>query len=138
MSLNSPAYLFDPDSIGWLHRKVGKGDFITAADLARIGDADRNAFADPVLQDQVLLALEGRLPTRRGRPPEHPRVGSKITMADVLIEDRVAQIRAERKASGTRGEREPRIQAAEELARSLRLNMSAEALLNRISAQKNA
>jgi len=133
----SPAsadYLFDRDSIGSLHRRLEKSktdkkaDPVTAADLARIGNADRSAFADPIFQEQVLLSLEGRLPTRRGSPPQDPVVGWKITIADVLIEDRAAEIRAERKTSGMRGEREPRIQAAEEVARGLRLHMSAEAL----------
>lgn len=136
MSPDSPHYQFDPESIGWLHRKVKKEDFVTPADLARIGNADRSAFADPVFQEQVLLVLEGRLPTRRGRPPEDSMMWWKTVMADVLIEERAAEIRAERNGAHDRGSLEPRVQAAQEVALNLRMNMSAEALLNRISALK--
>jgi hypothetical protein len=136
MSPDSPHYQFDPDSLGWLHRKVKEEDYVTPADLARIGQADRSAFADPVYQEQVLLTLEGRLPTRLGRPPEDPMMWWKTVMADVLVEDRAAEIRAERNGSHDRGSLEPRVQAAQEVALNLRMNMSAEALLNRISALK--
>lgn len=50
MSPDSPHYQFDPESLGWLHRKVKEEDYITPADLARIGQADRSAFTDPVYQ----------------------------------------------------------------------------------------
>jgi len=136
MSPDSPHYQFDPNSVGWLHRKVEKEDFVTPADLARIGNTDRSAFADPVYQEQVLLALDGRLPTRRGRPTEDPMMWWKTVMADVLIEERAAEIRAERNGAHDRGSLEPRVQAAQEVALNLRMNMSAEALLNRISALK--
>lgn len=87
MSPDSPHYQFDPDSVGRLHRKVEKEDFVTPANLAQIGNADRGAFADPVYQEQVLLVLEGRLPARRGRPPEDLMMWWKTVMADVLIEE---------------------------------------------------
>lgn len=136
MSPDSPHYQFDPDSVGWLHRKVKNKDFVTLIDLARIGNADRSAFADLIYQEQVLLALEGRLPTRRGRPPEDPMMWWKTVMADVLVEDRAAEIRAERNGAHDRGSLEPRQQAAEEIAHGLRMNMSGETLINRISALK--
>lgn len=141
MSPNSPFYLFDPESIGWLHRKVENGDFITGADLARIGNADPSTFADPVFQEQALLGLDNRLPVRRGCPPEHPIVWWKTLFAAFLIHDRAAEIRVARKADGKgfeRGSPGPRQQAAEEIARGFRMHMSGQALLNRISAQKNA
>jgi hypothetical protein len=136
MSPDSPHYQFDPDSVGWLHRKVEKEDFVTPADLARIGNTDRSAFADPIYQEQVLLALQGTLPTRPGRPPEDPMMWWKTVVADVLVEDRAAEIRAERKGVHHRGELEPRIQAAQEVALNLRMNMSPGSLLNRISGLK--
>lgn len=137
MHPNSPDYQFAPESIGWLHRKVRKGEAITAANLARIRQADAAAFADPVFQEMTLLALEQRLPVRSGRPPEDPVVFWKTFGATCMIKDRAAEIRAERKARGKRlgaPEIEPRIQAANEIARLLQMPISGASLLNRISA----
>jgi hypothetical protein len=52
----------------------------------------------------------------------------------VLVEDRAAEIRAERNGAHDRESLEPRLQAAEEVSHNLKMHMSAETLLNRISA----
>lgn len=138
MNPNSPHYLFDPESIGWLHRKHKKKEPIYKEDIIRLLTVDPSNAADTVLQQYLLPALTDRLNRPRGRPKHDPRYLVRLTMADILIEDRAKEIAVERRRArtGEKGRKEPRLQAAEEVARFLNLSIGGRALLNAISAHK--
>jgi hypothetical protein len=84
----------------------------------------------------ALQAMKGKLNLQRGHKAGGAQRVTKLIIADVLIEDRAAEIRDERKRSGrkhVRGDLEPRRQAAEEVSRYFRFNITGPALLNAIS-----
>ncbi|WP_157082596.1 hypothetical protein [Sphingomonas asaccharolytica] len=138
-------YQFDPNSPGWLHRKHEKNkrrrkgekeDPIRASEVLRVIESDPAAFLDPIVQHYATLALKRKLKSSRGRKRGGVSRAIKLAIADVMIEDRAAEIRAERKRSGqkhVRGDLEPCRQAAEEVSRFLSFNMTGPALLNAIS-----
>ena len=72
----SPFYLFDPDSVGSLHRKHSRlqntpskrsrDDFILLEDLLRIEMADPTSQTDPLFQHYMGLAAKGELESPLG------------------------------------------------------------------------
>ena len=69
MNPNSPHYQFDPNNIGWLHRRQAAGEEIHKDDIIRLLEADPGNANDPLLQDFLLSALTGKLNGKQGRPP---------------------------------------------------------------------
>jgi len=138
MDPNSPYYLFDPRSIAWLHRRHERGEDVEPADLRRLLEADPANGSDPIMIHYLLKHLDGRLARKRGRKSLEPSRTSKLMIADVLIEERAAEIKAERKGRNReqlRAELEPSVQAAEEIGEWLGLPRG-RALLNLISTRK--
>ena len=54
MNPNSPHYQFDPNSIGWLHRRHKAKDKILKEDIVRLLEANPENATDPVLQRYLL------------------------------------------------------------------------------------
>jgi hypothetical protein len=136
---NSPHYLFDPSSLGWLHRRHGNKDEITAADLTRILKADPTTGSDPVMAYYIIEHLEGRLKAKRGRKSLSSARLGKIIIASVLVPMWTEEIKAERRGKDRlhlRSQKDPAVQAAEEVGRYLGIP-GGRSLLNAISAQKN-
>lgn len=143
MEKNSPFYLFHPDSIGWLHRRHvhrhKRVAEIFASDIARLLKVDPANRSDTVLQHYNLLALEGRLPRRRGRKPLGSLHRAKLVLIEEEIDKRTARLKSairNGKVKRSRGDVEPRIQAADEAARRWKLG-SGRTLLNQISSLKS-
>ena len=133
---HSPHYQFDPSSPGWLRRKHEKSEPILAEEVIRIAEADPANFADSLVQHYMLRVAKRELMPRRGRKPGGVARAIKLTIADVMIEDRAAEIKDERRRNGrkhVRGDLEPCRQAAAEISALLGFNMTGPALLNAIS-----
>lgn len=64
---NSPDYLFDPSSVGWLHHRKRDKLEILNGDLVRILEADAELVPDPLLRDLLIEGLKGRLRAKPGR-----------------------------------------------------------------------
>lgn len=138
MDPNSPHYLFDPDSIGWLHRRDERGEEVGPADLRRLLQADAANGADPIMVQYLLAHLDGGLARKPGRRSLEPSRANKLMIAEFAIEERAEEIKAERKGidrNQLRAELEPSVQAAEEIGEWLGLPKG-RTLLNLISARK--
>jgi hypothetical protein len=141
MHPGSPYFDWTPASVGWLHRKHRDGTPVFNEEVIGILGADISAAADPVMQRYILPAMKGELPASRGRRPGGVVRAIKLLIAKVLIEDRAAEIKAERRLSGQkhrRGDLEPGRQAAGEVARFLGFHITEAALLNAISKDSYA
>lgn len=77
---DSAYYLYDPTSIGWLHRKAEIGDEILNSDVIRIVEANPASIPDTVLRDYIVRGLAGELRARRGR-----KRGSARTLRDLYV-----------------------------------------------------
>lgn len=138
MHPNSPFYLFDPSSIGWLHRRHEKGELILPEDVVRLAEADSRNFEDPVFQGYLLAALKGELRRRRGRRPHGAGFELRLRVATEWLSVRAAEIRAERKRDGYHSHRpdvDPGEEAANEIGNDLFLPRG-RSLLNAISSLK--
>lgn len=140
MHKGSPHYLFDPDRVGWLYRKVHRKELVSKAEVMRIYKASLEDRSDPLLREYLDKARSGLLKGKRGHPKRTPLQRFKIQMAEILIGDWAEDIKQERRALGLiRGGPlpDPSVQAADELARRLHLSMSDRSLLNAISDVRN-
>lgn len=63
---NSPYYGYDPESLGWLHRRDEDGSEILSADIVRIIKANPELVTDVILRDYVVRGLEAGLKAKRG------------------------------------------------------------------------
>jgi hypothetical protein len=127
--------IFSPVHTAWLHRRDEKGLDVTGADLESIETHFPDAMRDPLFVTYQTSSAAGTLKKRRGRKPVTPAGRFGLWHARFEIEDRVGEIRKERR-SGVRPrqpfEECPIHQAAEEVARKLRYG-SGRSLLNRLS-----
>ena len=101
MNPNSPHYQFDPNSIGWLHRRHAAGEEIRKDDIIRLLAADPGNANDPLLQDLLLPALTGKLNGKRGRPPMSTERLLRYQAAMSYYEEGLPQFQGELK-DGTR------------------------------------
>lgn len=141
MNPNSPHYQFDPNSIGWLHRRHARGEEIRKDDIIRLLETDPDNANDPLLQDFLLPALAGKLNGKRGRPPMSSGRMLRYQAAMSLYEERLAEFKRERK-DGTRVREpydvEPSVQVAQTVADEFRLGCSGHAFLNTRTVMKKA
>lgn len=141
MNKNSLEYLFDPNSIGWLHRLHQKGEPIRKEDIIRLLEADPDNANDPLLQDHLLPALKGKLNGKRGRPPMTLGRWALYLAARFAYEERLPEFQRERK-DGTRvrerSEKEPSVQLAQMVADEFKLGCTGRSFLNVISHMKKA
>ncbi len=139
MSPDSIYYCFDPDSIGWLHRRHRMGIEVRADDIMRLLRVDVAHASDPVLQEYLLPALEGKLNGKRGRPAMTPGKLWRYIAAYGDYVERLGEFRDDRQA-GKRVreayEEEPSLQVAQEVADDFCLGCTGRAFLNRISQLK--
>jgi hypothetical protein len=139
MNSKSPHYQFDPDSIGWLHRRHNNDEEVRPGDLERLLTADPAYGADPVMNSYLLEHLGGRLKLRRGPKPRGVFFNARLMVAEDVIKERAAQIKAECKGidrNSQRSQLEPCVEAANQVGPWLGLP-GGRALLNLISALKN-
>jgi hypothetical protein len=135
---NSIHYMFDPESVGWIHRRHERGEEILPADLSRVLSANPATGSDPIMVHYLLEQLAGRLKPKRGRKSLEPSRANKLMIAEFAIEERAKEIRAERKGIDRnllRAELDPSVQAANEIGRWLGLP-TGRTLLNLISTRK--
>lgn len=135
MSATNPYQLFSPIHLAWLYRRREKGLDVTASDLDSIERHQPGAVDDPLFAECRALANAGKLYRRRGRKPASPENGL-LWFARFWILDEMEAIRARRRAGlerRQRGDREPCYEAAEVVARRMRLPYSGEWLVRKIS-----
>ena len=141
MNPNSPDYQFDPNSIGWLHRRHNAKDKILKEDIVRLLEANPDNASDPVLQCYLLPALKGKLKGDRGRPRASMGGIARYWVAWTIYLERLAEFHRELR-DGTRVREkyteEPSIQIADEVAKEFGLRCSGRSFLNKISVMKKA
>lgn len=141
MNPNSPHFQFDPNSIGWLHRRHATGEEIRKEDIIRLLEADPDNANDPLLQDFLLPALAGKLNGKRGRPPTSSERLLRYQAAMSFYEEGLAEFQRELK-DGTRVREkydlEPSVQFAQKVADEFHLGCSGHAFLNTKSVMKKA
>ena len=141
MNPNTIHYMFDPNSIGWLHHRHKERKEIRKEDIIRLLEEDADNVLDPLLQDYLLPALKGELNGKRGRPPLSLGRRVRYYAASMAYEERLAEFQRERD-EGVRvreaNELEPSIQVAQEVADEFQLGCSGRSLLNVISRMKKA
>ena len=71
---SSPYYLYDPESLGWLHRRVDENGDVLNADVVRIIEANTELVPDQILRDHIVLGLENGLKAKRGRKRKPSRM----------------------------------------------------------------
>jgi hypothetical protein len=135
----TPYDMLDASSLHGLHLKRRLKVPLQAQDLVPVIRANPEMIPDKATRDLVLEILEGKLGAKRGRPKKSIGHQGKLMLADMVIEERAQEIRVSRKLrpdgeKHIRGEPEPVVMAADEIARGF--SMTGRALLNAISAQK--
>lgn len=140
MDKNSPYYLFDRDSIGWLNyrhkNKQTVSNAVTKADVIRLLEANPDHASDRLLQEYVLKALKGELKGKRGRPGKSTTQGIRFLLAQDQYERCLVRLHARRKICGAKVHLEPSIRLADAVARKWRLRCSGRTFLSRISLTK--
>ena len=68
-SKDSPFYRFDPDSPGWIYRRVEENEDVLAEDVARILEMNPGLLPDDIIRNQAILGLRRELKARRGPKP---------------------------------------------------------------------
>ena len=141
MDADSPHFRWDPNSIGWLHRRLEEGEQVTAHDVARIVENNAALVSDPVLRDLVVRACRGELKKRPGRPRDR-LLEHRLMLAELLSEELAARY-ADRKSrwkregvSRPRGDLSPTDRAHAVVARLLGFS-SLEVLRNALSSRKS-
>lgn len=139
-SRESPFYLWDRNSPGWLHRRAQNGEQILNADLIRIVEANPELVPDGTLRDLVVRGLKGELKAQRGRKRTTARMLKEAYIAS-CYEHRLAWLQAraaKRKARGIR--KLPVEHAPAELACELtakEFHMAPESVRNLVSSLNN-
>lgn len=123
---NSPDYLFDPLSIGWLHRRAEQGLVVLNEEVSAIIAADPDLVPDPVLRDFIVRGLGGELKQKRGRKRTAVKELKElyaVARYEVLL-PRMQALARERKSKGLKKgsvDFSPSEEACELIARELRL-----------------
>jgi hypothetical protein len=129
---------WDPNEVGSLRRRHDNEEIVLPEDLAIIVENDVSAVPDEILRGYLIKALRGELRRKSGRPPSSLPY-AKLVAADAMIDVMVDVIKQE-VADGVRrrirGDLEPRVEAADRVARVFG-NFSGRHLLNLISSMKN-
>lgn len=131
----NPYQLFSPIHLAWLYRRREKSFDVTAGDLDSIERNQPEAINDPLFAECRALAKAGKLYRRRGRKPVSPENGL-LCFARFWILDEMEAIHARRRAGleqRARSDFEPCYQAAEIVARRMRLPYSGRWLVKKIS-----
>ena len=120
-----------------MRRRFGKP--LDPSDLIPVFEANSEVLVDGEFRALMLDILAGETAPKRGRPKKQIGDIAKLICAEMYIEDRANEIRAERRKrpNGQRivkGEMSPTQQAAGEVA--WQFHITGKALLNKISAMK--
>jgi hypothetical protein len=134
----SPYDIKDPTSIHGAQLKRRFGLPLTTRDMVAIIEADPDLVPDDEFRSLLLDVLCGKTGARKGRLKKTPGHCVKLVLADMDIEDRAAEIWREGRArpkgaKRVRGEAEPVVITADEIARELDY-ATGRGLLNAISA----
>lgn len=136
---DSPHYQYEPDSIGWLHRRAREAGQILNSDLVRLIEANPELVADDVVRDFVVRGLKGELKARRGRKAASPYRARNFLILD-MYEDLVPRLQARADRRKVKGHRKARADfAPAELACALiadRFGMVPESVRNIVSSLK--
>jgi hypothetical protein len=131
-----PYQMFSPIHLAWLDRHDAKRLDITAADLDSIEHHQPDAVIDPLFAKCRALANAGKLRRRPGRKPGTTVDYLTLWYARFEILDEMTAIYERRrsgKARRCRSDREPCYQAAETVARRMRLPYGGPWLVKKIS-----
>lgn len=141
MNKNSPYYLWDPTSIGWLERCFATGRHISTSDVRRVLAENPHLASDRSLLNWIRES-RARQPRRRaGRPKRDFLHQAKLVVAGWLAQDLIAEWREQRMRGDAdappKGRGLPSLSelAYEETARAFRLG-SGPSLANAASALK--
>ena len=93
---DSPYDMLDPTNVHGLALKRRLGVALAPADIVPVLEANPAMIADADTRALVLAILNGETGPRRGRPPYGPGHYARLFGAELLIEDRAAEISAER------------------------------------------
>lgn len=135
MEIITPYDMFSPIHLAWLYRRHEKGQDITAADLRSIAENQPEAVNDSLYRELSAKAAAGTLKRRRGRKPILESHLARLAFANVLIDEEVEAIWADRRSgrrARLRSDESPIHEAAETVARLLRFS-SGRSLLNHLS-----
>lgn len=128
--------MFSPIHVAWLHRRREHRLDVSSADLDSIEAESPDAINDPLFADYRSRANAGKLHRRRGRKPMSNAEYLRLWHARFEILDEVEAIH-ERRRNGSDprmpGDLEPCFQAAETVARRMRLPMGGEWLVRKLS-----
>jgi hypothetical protein len=137
---SSPYDLYDPSSLGWLHRRKEKKMDILNEDLARILDANADLVADPLLRGLLVEGLRGRLYAKRGPKRTISRELRELHVVELYV-DLLPYLQARADRRKQNGYRKTQVDfAPAELACELigrRVGMAGESVRNLISRKKN-
>jgi hypothetical protein len=132
----SPYQLFSPIHRAWLYRCDEQKCDVTVADLDSIEASDPRATDDILFSDYRRRADAGKLYRRRGRKPMTNAEYLRLWHARFEIEVEVQAIYSRRRAGmehRLRSDREPCYLAAETIARRLKMPITGQWLVKKIS-----
>lgn len=143
ISRGSPWYHFSPEGIGSLARREWMGEWISPEDVQRVVDANPEAGSDARLQSYVERVRRGEITTRKagkGRPRSD--LGRNYfglrAQYELCLEDIQRMQREGTLPKPLPSFLSPSQQAAEDIARALRLPFGGRNFSNWMSIEKNA
>lgn len=147
MRTDTPWYLFDPTSPGWIIRKhnnklAGRKEFIYAEDVERILTAHPDAISEPIIAEYAGKARRGELRKPAGRRAKGNGFHVHLFLAREVVEDKMAAWKRARLDASPeappKGKGEPGLfeKACEEVAREMRFPMAGRSLANAMSRSK--
>lgn len=80
---NSPYYRYDPESLGWLHRRDEDNSEILSADVVRIIKANPELITDAILREYVVRGLEAGLKAKRGPKTTFSQIARNYATVDL-------------------------------------------------------
>ena len=88
ISKDSPHNRFDPDSPGWIHRRVEQNKGVLAEDVARILEKNPELLPDEIIRSQAIRGLRRELKARRGPKPMSAVMAWRILARyEVLVDE---------------------------------------------------
>lgn len=93
MNPNSPHFLFDPTSPGWLKRKLRNGEYVSPADVARVIELNPGCERDPAIREHNIRCLNGDVRKPRGRRRLSAGRLARIYVAGVLVQEQIVEWR---------------------------------------------
>jgi len=95
MNENSIWYLFDPNSPGWIRRRLETGEYVSGEDVARVARLHPDCMTDPVILGHSIRLHERKVKKPKGRKKETLGRRALICVAGMLAREQITEWKQE-------------------------------------------